>query len=421
MLHEVEELTPTKKKIKVSIPWDVIQAKLDSEYAALRATAKIPGFRPGKVSHAILKKKFGKSVEGEVIGKLVPEYYTNALIEAKLEPVGYPDIEGGIGELKSDQPLSFTFTVEVKPEIKDLKYESISLKKKEFTVEDEEVDKAIASLRESKALYSVTEEAMKEEDLAVINGDAYIDGEQKEELSYKEFPFVLGTESMPGEFSEAILGRKKGDEVEVSLKFESDYPNTTVAGKEVIFKVKIGETKKKNLPPLDDEFAGEFEKNTMDELKKMVLDNLESKKKSEINLAYKKDILNRLLNDNDFEIPETMVKEEIESFIVQLKESASKRNEAVKPDEQLSSEYEPTARENVKSVIILAEIGKKENIKVNDKDVKDAIDEIAARHNLKAEEVTKLFSVREGSLDAMKSRLFGDKVLEFMLEKAVIE
>ena len=420
MLHEVEELTPTKKKIKVSIPWDVIQAKLESEYATLRATARIPGFRPGKVPQAILKKKFGKNVEAEVIEKLVPEYYTNALIEAKLEPVGYPNIDGGI-ELKSDQPLSFTFTVEVKPEIKDLKYESISLKKREFTVEDEEVDKAIASLQESKALFSVTGEGMKEGDLAVINGDAYIDGEQKEELSYKEFPFILGTESMPGEFSDAILNGKKGDEVEVSLKFESDYPNTTVAGKEVIFKVKIVETKKKNLPPLDDEFAREFEKNTMDELKGMVRDNLESKKKSEINLAYKKDILNRLLKDNDFEIPESMVKEEIESFIVQLKESASKRNEAVKPDEQLSREYEPTARENVKSVIIIAEIGKKEKIEVNDKDVKDAIDEIAVRHNLKAEEVTKLFSVREGSLDSMKSRLFGDKVLEFMLQKAVIE
>ncbi len=420
MLHEVEELTPTKKKIKVNIPWDVIQAKLESEYATLRATARIPGFRPGKVPQAILKKKFGKNVEAEVIEKLVPEYYTNALIEAKLEPVGYPNIDGGI-ELKSDQPLSFTFTVEVKPEIKDLKYESISLKKREFTVEDEEVDKAIASLQESKALFSVTGEGMKEGDLAVIDGDAYIDGEQKEELSYKEFPFILGTESMPGEFSDAILNGKKGDEVEVSLKFESDYPNTTVAGKEVIFKVKIVETKKKNLPPLDDEFAREFEKNTMDELKGMVLDNLESKKKSEINLAYKKDILNRLLKDNDFEIPESMVKEEIESFIVQLKESASKRNEAVKPDEQLSREYEPTARENVKSVIIIAEIGKKEKIEVNDKDVKDAIDEIAVRHNLKAEEVTKLFSVREGSLDSMKSRLFGDKVLEFMLQKAVIE
>ena len=420
MLHEVEELTPTKKKIKVSIPWNVIQAKLESEYATLRATARIPGFRPGKVPQAILKKKFGKNVEAEVIEKLVPEYYTNALIEAKLEPVGYPNIDGGI-ELKSDQPLSFTFTVEVKPEIKDLKYESISLKKREFTVEDEEVDKAIASLQESKALFSVTGEGMKEGDLAVINGDAYIDGEQKEELSYKEFPFILGTESMPGEFSDAILNGKKGDEVEVSLKFESDYPNTTVAGKEVIFKVKIVETKKKNLPPLDDEFAREFEKNTMDELKGMVRDNLESKKKGEINLDYKKDILNRLLKDNDFEIPESMVKEEIESFIVQLKESASKRNEAVKPDEQLSREYEPTARENVKSVIIIAEIGKKEKIEVNDKDVKDAIDEIAVRHNLKAEEVTKLFSVREGSLDSMKSRLFGDKVLEFMLQKAVIE
>jgi trigger factor len=159
----------------------------------------------------------------------------------------------------------------------------------------------------------------------------------------------------------------------------------------------------------------------MDELKKKVLENIESKKKSEINLAYKKDILNKLIKDNDFEIPESMVKEEIESFITQLKESASKRNEAVKPDEQLRKDYEPTARENVKSVIILAEIGKAENVEVNDKDIKDAIDEIAVRHNLKSEEVTKLFSVREGSLDAMKSRLFGDKVLEFLLDKAVVE
>ncbi len=419
MLQEIEELTPTKKKIKVNIPGDVIKAKLESAYDKLRSTAKIPGFRQGKVPHAILKKKFGKSVEAEVIEQVVPEYYTKAIMEAKLEPVGYPNIEGGI-ELTTDQPLSFTLTVDVKPEIKELKYENISLKKKTFKVEDEEVDKALKSLQESKVLFSVSEEGIKEGDLAIINGDAYIDGEHKEELSYKEFPFMHGTSSMPEEFSKGIFGRKKGEELEVKLNFEDDYPNKTVAGKEVIFKVKLVETKKKNIPPLDDEFAREFESDSMDALRKRVLEDLERRKESEINLAYKKEILNKLTGDHDFEVPEPMLRDEIEAFIAQLKESAAKRNESVKPDEQLRKDYEPTARENVKSVILLEAIGKKENVEVSDKDVKEAIDEIAVRHNLKTEEVTKLYSVREGSLDALKSRLFGDKVLESLLEKAVI-
>lgn len=420
MLQEVEEITPTKRRLRVNIPGDVIKAQLDSAYGMLQSSAKIPGFRPGKVPHAILKKKFGKSIEAEVIEKVVPEYYTKAIQEAQLEPVGYPEIGGEI-ELQEDQPLSFTCTVEVKPVVQDLRYDKITLKKKDVLVEEEEVELALETLRESKVLFSVTEDAISTGDLAVINGDAYIDSKLKEELSYKEFPFIQGTESMPQEFSDAVLGRKKGEEFEVTLTFESDYPNKTVAGKEVVFKVKVVETKKKNIPPVDDDFAKEFQSETIEELRKNIREEIEKKKKSEMNLSYKKDILNKLVSDHDFEVPESMLKEEMDSFIAQLKESAAKRNETVKPDDQLRREYEPTARQNVKSVILLDAIGKKENIQVSDEDLNKSIDEIAVRHNLKPEEVRKLYSVREGSLDAMKSRLFGDKVLEFLLEQAVIE
>lgn len=420
MSHEVEELTPTKKKITVHIPWDVISAKLESEYERVGSTASIPGFRSGRVPQTILKKKFGKSVEAEVIDKVIPEYYAQVLREANLEPVSYPNVEGSL-ELKTGQPLSFTFTVEVKPEIKDLKYEGITLKKREVRVEHDDVEKALLSLQESKALFSVSEDEIKEGDLAIIDGDAFINGEKSEGLSYKDFPFLQGTASMPEEFSTAILGKKKGDSFDLNLTFEEGYPNRTVAGKDVFFKVRVVETKKKNLPPLNDEFAKEFGKMNVNELRIAIREDLEKRKQSEHNLTYKKEIINGLIADHDFEVPESMVQEEIDTFINQLKESASRRNEAVRPDEQLRREYEPTARDNVKSVILLAEIGKKEHIEVTEKDVKDAIEEIAVRHQLKEEEVTKLFSVREGSLDAMKSRLFGDKVLEFLLEKAVFE
>jgi trigger factor len=420
MLQEMDELSPTRKKLRVHVPEDVIRAKLESAYSELRATAKIPGFRPGKVPQSILRKKYGKNVEAEILQKVVPEYYAKAIKEAKLEPVGYPQVEGGI-ELKADEPLSFTVTVDVKPEIQDLRYEAISVKKKDYTVEDEEVDKAMQSLQESKALFSVTEEAVGEGDLAVINGEAYIDGDLREELSYKEYPLLQGTDSLPSEFNEEILGRKKGDEFEVKLTFEADYPNRTVAGKEVLFKIKVLETKKKNLPPVDDDFAKEFGLGTVEELRNKIRDDIGRKKMSEINLAYKKEILNQLVRNHTFEIPESMLNDEIESFIAQMKESAARRNETMKSEDKLRRDYEANARENVKSVILLDAIGKKENIVVNDDDVRKAVEEIAARHNLKPEEVTKLYSVREGSLDAMTSRLFGDKELEFLLQKAVIE
>lgn len=420
MLQEIKEVTPTTRRITINIPEDAIKAEFNASYDKLRAVARIPGFRQGKAPQAILEKRFGKDIEAEVMQKIIPEFYSKAITEAGIEPIGYPNIEGDVA-LKVDQPLSLTFTVEVKPALGELKYEGIVLEKKKLSVEDEEIEGAIKTLQESKVLYSVTEEAMKEGDLAVIDGDAFIDGEKKEELSYSEYPFIQGSETIPEEFSAAVLGKKKGEEFKVKLDFEGDHPNKSIAGKEILFKVNIKETKKKNIPPLDDEFAKEFDCNSMEELRKKVSDNISERKESEINLGYKKEILNRLIKDHDFEVPASMLKAEIDSFIEQLNESAVKRNETVRPEQELRKEYEETARGNVKSLLILEAIGKKENITVNEDDTKKAINEIAIRHKLKPEEVTKIYSVREGSLDALKSRLFGDKVLEFLLGRSVIQ
>lgn len=420
MLQEIKEVTPTTRRITINIPADVIKAEFNSSYDKLRAVAMIPGFRQGKAPQAILEKRFGKDIEAEVMQKIIPEFYSKAISEADIEPVGYPNIEGEVS-IKADQPLSLTFTVEVKPMLGELNYAGIMLEKRKLSVEDDEVEKAVGILQEGKVLYSVTDEAIKEGDLAVIDGDAFIDGEKKEELSYSEYPFIQGSETVPEEFSKAVLGKKKGEEFEARLNFEGDHPNKTIAGKEILFKVKIKETKKKNIPPLDDEFAKEFDCNSMEELRNKVRDNISERKESEINLGYKKEILNRLIKDHDFEVPASMLKAEIDSFIEQLNESAVKRNETVRPEQDLRKEYEETARGNVKSVLILEAIGKKENITVNEEDTKKAINEIAVHHNLKPEEVTKIYSVREGSLDALKSRLFGDKVLEFLLGKSVMQ
>lgn len=420
MLQEIEEISPTTRRLKINVPSDVIQSETDSVYNNLRMTTNIPGFRTGKAPRAILEKKFGKNVEAQIIEKVVPEFYLKAVKEAKIEPVNYPNIEDKI-EIKPGQPLSFSVTVEIKPVLEDIKYQDIVLKKKTFTVEKDEADKSIEMLQESKALYAVTENQLKDGDMAIVDSDAFVDDKSMEELSYKEYPLVLGSEAMPLEFSKALQGKKNGDTVEVMIKFDKDDPNKTIAGKEVLFKVTIKEAKEKHLPPLDDAFAQEAECENMDALRNKILDNLNKRKESQINLEYKKEILDELVKRHEFAVPASMIQGEIDSLINQAKENAEKSGETVKPDEELKTEFESRATDNVKSVMLLEAIGKNENIEVNDADTKDAIEEIATRNNLKPEEVTKLYTVREGSMDALKSRLFADKVLEFILEKTTIE
>ncbi|MEW6600473.1 MAG: trigger factor [Nitrospirota bacterium] len=421
MLQEVEKVSATTRRLKINVPSEVIQSETNSLYNQIRATTKIPGFRPGKVPQAILVKKFSKSVEAQVIEKVVPQSYLEAVKEAQLEPVSYPDIDDKKLEIKPGEPLNFTVTIEVKPEIENINFEGIVLNKKTSSIEDDDVERSIKLLQESKALYSVSDDEMKEGDMAIVDSDAFIDGQHKSELSYKEYPLVLGTMDMPKEFSDALAGKKKGDSVEIKISFENDHPNRTIAGKEVLFKVTVTETKKKNVPPVDDELAQSADCSTVDELRKTIRENLTKRKEGEINLLYKKEILDELIKRHDFDVPTSMVYGEIESMIHHEKQDAERHGREVRPDAELAKEFETKARENVKSMLLLEAIGKKDNIETTDEDVKKAIEEIAVRNNLKPEEVTKLYSVREGSMDALKSRLFADKVLEMILAKSTIQ
>ncbi len=420
MLQEVETISPTKKRLTINVPSDIIQSETASVYNQIKMTTNIPGFRPGKVPQAILTKKFGKQVEAQVIEKIVPRYYMEAVKEADLEPVSYPNIDDRI-ELEPGQPLLFSVTVEIKPEIKDINIDGIVLEKKTISIDEADVEKSISSLQESKALYAVSEDALGEGDMAIINNEAFVGDQSMEELTYKEYPMVLGSQEMPAEFSEALTGKKKGDTADVTITFESDHMNKTLAGKEVLFKITIIETKKKHIPPVDDELAKEADCETVDDMKKKIRDGLSKRQEGQINLDHKKTILDELIKRHEFEAPPSMVEGEIESLIHQEKENAMKRGETVRPDDELKKEFEAKAGENVKSVILLDAIGKKEKVEVSDDDVKAAIEEIADRNNLKPEEVTRLYTVREGSMDALKSRLFADKVLEMILEKSTIQ
>lgn len=421
MLQEVEETTPTIRKLKINIPFSVIEEELASAYGKLRVRAKLPGFRVGKAPQAILEKKFCKDIEKEVIEKIVPEFYSKAVREAQILPVTYPSIEEKI-ELIKNQPLSFTATVEVKPELKNLNYKGIALKEKKFTVEEDEVQTAIKMFQARRVVLKVSEGPAKEGDVAIIDCDASVDGKKVAALSLKDFPLIPGSpQKIPQEINEAIKGKKKGESFDVNITFDKSYPDKTVADKQVNFKIKVNEIKERILPPLDDEFAKGFECKNMKELSEKIRENIYNGKKNQINSEFKQELIDNLTDNYNFEVPASMVNRELEFLIDEAKQNALKTGEAIKLDDEIKKEYEKPAIKNVKSLLILEAIGKKEKIEINEDDVNQSLNEIAVQHNLTPEEIKKIYIMRNGSLDGIKNRLFADKVLDFILSKANIE
>jgi len=427
MLQEIEEITPTTRKLKINIPSSVIDEEITNAYNKLRATANIPGFRIGKAPLAILEKKFGSEIEKQIIEKVVPEFYLEAVKEAKITPVTPPNIDGNLKIIRN-QPLSFTAAVEIKPEVGNLNYEGIALKEKTFSVEEYEVETAIKALQESKALFKVTEGHVKEGDIAIIDYDVFIDSKEVKELQLNDYTFILGSQILPKEFTKALSGRKKGENLEIKVNYDATHPNKTIAGKEVIFKTSIIETKEKVLPDLNDEFSKGFACSNIEELKKKIYENIYNTKKNQINTEYKKELINYLITNHNFEVPSSMVSKELEFLVYKAKQDMMRKGEPIRTDEELGMEpdcrqagLEIKARENVKAGIILEAIGKKEKVEVSDDEVKQAIDEIAAQNELTPEEVKKLYIIEEGSLDGLKNKLYTDKVLDLILSKAIIK
>lgn len=421
MLQSIEEITPTIKKLKINISSDVIEGEIVTAYNSLRSSIKIPGFRVGKVPQAILEKKFAKDIEAQVVEKIIPKFYLLAIKEAQITPVTYPHIEDKI-ELVRNQPLSFTVTVEVKPKIEDIRHEGIKLKERPFSIEEEETESALKGLQESRAIFKVSDNEVEENDLAIVDYDAFIDGKIVKELSAKGYPLLVNEQqATQNEFSSAIVGKKKGDIVEFKKHFDDNHTNKTIAGKDVLFKIHITEVKRKFVPAIDNEFVKDFGCNHLEELKGKVHDDLYKKKKDQINMEYKKELLKALVNSYEFEVPPSMLQREIDFLAFNVKENAIQKGETPKSDDELRKEYEPIARENVKGILILETIGEKEKIEVTEADTNQLINRIAEGHNITPEEVKKFYIMRDGSLDSLKSRLYVEKVLDFLLEKAVIK
>jgi trigger factor len=458
LLKSVEDISTTKKRLRIEIPSDVIEKEIRDSIEKVRQKAKIPGFRPGRTPVNIIEKRFGKEVEAEALDKIIPEYYSKALKEAELTPVAMPVFDEKL-DFKRNNPVSLSITVEVMPKIENLSYENMKVKDIPAAVDDAEVEDYLKKLQGEKAIYEVAEKEIETDDLVSFEYvDAKIAGEENAAF-LKEQISKMGNEVLPPDIIEKMIGKKKNDIVEFTTTpkvFGEDCKSKELAGKTINMKVAIKEIKKKNLPAIDDEFAKDLGFENISEMKEKIKEKILNFKKEHIVRIQKAIIVNKILEAHNFEVPETLVKKELESLMMEESLSDARYKpapasearpgmqdntpltppllrgefkggdagslEAEKKDfENLQADMGSKAVRNVRASIIIDAIGQKEGITVTDDEIKDRIAVLAQRLSATPEAVINFYKYKEGSLEGLRHSIFEDKVMDMLLSKAIIE
>jgi trigger factor len=410
LLKSIEDISSTKKRLKIEIPSEIIESEIKKILIDKQKKVKMPGFRPGRVPFSIIEKKFGKDAEFEALDKIIMEFYLNSVREAKLRPVSKPVIEES-SEFQKDKPLSMTIEVEVMPYLEP-KYENISVKEVPYEVKEEEIDSLLKKLTEEKATYESTDDSISFGDIVTIDYKTKEDALEKNDVILK-----IGNGPYPKEFFDSFIGRKKEENFSVQASFPEDW-DTPFAGKKVSFEIKIKEVKKRNLPALDDEFAKDLGFDNIASLKDHIKENILSYKKADADKAKQREIIDHLLETHNFDIPEALLDSEISFMINEIR---AKNKKDTRSDEELKEELEDQAKKNIKISYLLELIGEKEGITVSEEEIKNEIINIAQAYYVSPKHVIDYFVAKDGSLDGIKKSIYDKKVLNLLLEKVKVE
>lgn len=421
----VEDISTTKKRLKIEIPIDIIEKEYRESLDSVRKRAKIPGFRPGKAPESLIEKRFGNDIKSDIIDKLVPRYYSDALKEASLVPVTLPHLEESL-ELKRNHPLSFALTVEVRPNIEDLRYTGLQVETIPATVEDDEIEETLKGLQEERAVFEAVERDIREDDVLIIDYVKLDPTGKKELSSAKEQVMNLGNRITPKGILEEIIGKKKGDTVEITLPSFEGEEQVEGSGKGNLLRITIKEVKEKKLPGIDDEFAKDLGKDDLSSLRGQVRETILKAKAERAASAQKEKLLSGLIDAYDFDLPETLLEKEIETLVINEKHRKKQappdvqETAAQEDDSKIAEEVRPKAVRNVKGSILLDLIAEKENITVSEEELRSRITLLARHLQTTPERVMNLYVTKDGSLESLRRTVRNEKVMDLVLSKADI-
>lgn len=418
----VEDVSALTKKITITLPADDVQKKLDKAYGKLQRDTKIKGFRRGKVPRKIVIRHYQGQVEAEVGEKLVQESYFDAIEKEKVDPVVHPDIS--VPVFQEDGTFNYVATIDIRPEFELKDYKGIEVEKDSTPVSDAAIDIEIEELRRDMApLKSVEGRAVEKGDIIVVDFEGFHNGKAMKEVKNDNFSVDVGSGKLSPEFEEKLVGMNKDEEASHEVDFPSHYNNPVLAGKKVEFRVKVNDIKERVLPELNDEFAKDVDEkySALSDLKDDVRERLQKQKDDQAQGQVTDGMMQSLLDSHEFEVPERLVRFEVEEMIKTTEKSLEQQGMDLEAAginrDDLAEQSKETAEKRVRGDFILKKIADTEEIKVNDEDMERAFKRIGDQYNMTVSKVKEYFGNRDDLLPFM-NEILNEKILTFLRENA---
>jgi trigger factor len=415
----------------VTVPMADLNSKLEARIAEVTPTLNIKGFRPGKVPTAHVRRLYGKALMSEVVEQTLSESTQKVLEDNKLRPAGDPDLtpEGDMNAVMDGKAdLGFQIAIDVMPDFEPVDPATLSLKRPVYEPTKAEVDEAVDELAKQNRTYETrTGKTVKAKagDMVVIDFLGKVDGVAFEGGAAQDAELVLGSgQFIPG-FEAQLVGAKPDSDVEVKVTFPADYQAETLKGKDAVFEVKVKEVKAPVDAPADDAFAEKLGVENLEKLRELLKTNLEQQYAGATRFKLKRALLDLLDTKHDFPLPPKMVEAEFASIWQQVQQDKEQGGlppeDADKTDDQLQSEYRKIAERRVRLGLVLAEIGRANNVQVTDQEVNEAMLTEARRYGPQAQQVYDLFRQNPNAQAQLRAPIFEDKVVDLIVGKAKVK
>lgn len=419
----VEEINSIAKKLHFEVGAERVDQEIERAFRKIGKTAKIKGFRPGKIPLAVLEQYYGGQMEQEVLGRLINDTYFKALDDHAIPAVGEPRIVDSSG-VSRGQAFTYQAEVEVKPQVTAKDYTGVALQKEKFDLDPKVIDGRLEELRTSRAQLEVSaRDRAQSGDSVVIDFEGFVDGEPFEGGKAEDFVLELGSGALIPGFEDQVIGMQRGAVQDIAVTFPDDYGQKTLAGKPATFRITLKEIKEKIVPALDDEFASGFGVETLGELRAQLEASYLAQENSRIDNDLRERLVSELIARNPFEVPAAMAAKQLEYMYSNV--SNRMRSQGLSPDvlgitpQSFAERYRETAVNQVKGTLLLEAIGKQEGIVVEEGEIDGRLEEIAKMANAPLEMVKKYYAgdeAREGLL----VQIAEEKVVRFLIDQAQI-
>ncbi len=425
MKAELLKKEGNKVTFKITVDNDKFEGAVTKAYNKNKGKFNIPGFRKGKAPKQIIESQYGKGVfYNDAIDMLFPEIYPTALDELNIDPIDRPNLD--IEEISKDNGLVMVVNVEVKPEVKLGEYKGIEIAKPDYTVSEEEVNLRLDDMRnKASRLVDVEGRAIDSGDTAIIDFEGFVDGVAFEGGKGEDYSLVIGSNTFIPGFEEQLIGKNKGEEVEVNVEFPAEYHAENLAGKPATFKVTVKNVQRKELPELNDEFAADTtEFNTLDELKKDLRIKVEEEAKNRAEAEMKNSLVEKVSEGTELEVPNAMVETQIDNMLMELNYQLQYQGLQLeqllqmtgRSIEELRNEKREEATKLVKSSLILEAIAKAENVEVSEEDVDAEVAKMAQMYNMDLEKIKSM--MKPTDLEDIKGQLKIRKTIDLLVDSA---